>query len=510
MIAVATALLTAVALTPAVKILARRLGAVDQPGGRRVHVRDTPRMGGIAVVVGFVAGLGAAWWWATREGGAFEAATWPVFGYLAGGLFIAAVGARDDVVALGAKKKLAAQWAAATVAWSAGARIEAFDLPWIGDFEFGPVVSYLISVAWILAFVNAVNLIDGLDGLAGGIVLFAAITNTIVAYTTDNQVAFVLNGALGGAVLGFLFYNFNPATIFLGDTGSLFLGYSIGAAALLTGRQKESTVVSLLVPMVALGIPLTDTLLTMVRRFLSRRPIFSADRGHIHHRLLDLGLTHRRAVLLLHGSSVLTCIAALVAAFGKDWQAGVAIATATLVVLGAARFAGYFQFKVLRREPVATPAVDALRRALPRILSSTAADSTTFLREVAEQALAPGGAMRVELVGGPLAWSWGDEAAAMGGVVYELPVPGVRGTKWRVTYGGGASSASEKLEALLEVVVDAVGARLGGAVDPATSSAALAGPSAVSPPDRSRVVSSGAPSSTPSATVTGSRSSVPG
>src|SRR6185369_2784512 len=162
----------------------------------------------------------------------------------------------------------------------------------------------------------------------------ACLTNLIVALVDGNALAATINAALGAAVLGFLFYNFNPATIFMGDTGSMFLGFALGSAALLSGRQKESTLVSLLVPIVALGLPLTDTLLAMARRFLARRSIFSADREHLNHRLLDLGLTHRRTVLVLYGCSVMLCLAAVAAAFGKDWQVGAALVGAVLTLMG--------------------------------------------------------------------------------------------------------------------------------------------------------------------------------
>src|SRR5690606_39175313 len=151
--------------------------------------------------------------------------------------------------------------------------------------DIGPVFAYLVTIGWILAFTNAINLIDGLDGLAGGIVFFAALTNLIVAFMTGSAFAASVNAALAGAVLGFLFFNFNPAKIFMGDTGSLFSGYTLSAGALLSSGQKESTLAALLVPLIALGLPLTDTLLAMVRRMLARRSIFAADRSHLHHRL---------------------------------------------------------------------------------------------------------------------------------------------------------------------------------------------------------------------------------
>src|SRR5262249_52489320 len=156
-----------------------------------------------------------------------------------------------------------------------------------------------ITVLWITGIVNAINLIDGLDGLAAGIVFFAGLTNFVVAYMHGALMVALFMSAMLGATAGFLFHNFNPARIFMGDSGSYFLGYVIATSSLLGSMQPTSTTVALLVPMLALGVPIFDTLFAIVRRFLERRPLFSPDRGHIHHRLVDMGITHRRAVLIL-------------------------------------------------------------------------------------------------------------------------------------------------------------------------------------------------------------------
>jgi UDP-GlcNAc:undecaprenyl-phosphate GlcNAc-1-phosphate transferase len=369
LIAAFTAMVASALGTPIMRWAAPKLGAVDAPGGRRVHTRITPRMGGVAVIEGVLVALGITF---LVDGAWLPAWKQPsVLGFLAGGLVIGIVGAIDDVKEIGAKRKLAGQIAAATIAAVSGARFVAVEVPIFGALDIGPVMGIVLGVIWIVAFINALNLIDGLDGLASGVAFFAALTNSVIAYMTGNDLALVLNAALGGAVLGFLFYNFNPATIFLGDTGSMFLGYALGGAALLTGRQKESTLISLLVPLLALGVPMADTIFTMIRRFLARRPLFSADRGHIHHRLLDHGLTHRRAVLFLYACSVVLCVLALGAAFGKDWQVGVALSAAVLTLVGMGRFAGYFEVTRLRRieqEHAHAPATETLRRMLPGIV----------------------------------------------------------------------------------------------------------------------------------------------
>ena len=153
-----------------------------------------------------------------------------------------------------------------------------------------------VTVLWIVGVTNAVNLIDGLDGLAAGVTFFAAFTSFVIASISGSVFVALTMAALMGALVGFLFFNFNPARIFMGDSGSYFLGFVLATTALAGGglQQKASTAVSLLVPVLALGVPIFDTLFSMFRRVLERRPIFSADRGHVHHRLLDIGLTHRR------------------------------------------------------------------------------------------------------------------------------------------------------------------------------------------------------------------------
>ncbi len=388
LIAALMAMLASALGTPFMRWAAPKLGAVDAPGGRRVHTRITPRMGGVAVIEGMLVALALTFLIDDHWLPAWKQPS--VLGFLAGGVLIGIVGAIDDVKEIGAKRKLAGQVVAASIAAVSGARFVAVEVPLLGALDIGPVLGSVLGVIWIVAFINALNLIDGLDGLASGVAFFAALTNSVIAYMTGNDLALVLNAALGGAVLGFLFYNFNPATIFLGDTGSMFLGYALGGAALLTGRQKESTLISLLVPVLALGVPMADTIFTMIRRFLARRPIFSADRGHIHHRLLDHGLTHRRAVLFLYACSIVLCVLALGAAFGKDWQVGVALSAAVLTLVGMGRFAGYFEVARLRRieqEHAHAPATETLRRMLPELVleartASTRDDVTRALARV--------------------------------------------------------------------------------------------------------------------------------
>jgi UDP-GlcNAc:undecaprenyl-phosphate GlcNAc-1-phosphate transferase len=348
------------------------------------------------------------------------------------------------------------------------------ELPGLGEVYIGPLLSYLITVVWVLAFINAINLIDGLDGLAGGVVFFATLTNIIVALVTGNVLAAILNAALAGAVLGFLFYNFNPAKIFMGDTGSMFLGYALGSAPLMTGGQKESTLASLLVSVIALGLPFTDTLLAMVRRVVARQPIFVGDRGHFHHRLLDLGLTHRRAVLVLYGCSILLCLAAVGAALGRDWQVGAAIAGALLTLIAMTRFAGYFQALLLRDDTgarVFSASVEALRRALPRtIVELEQAESPPEAWAALERLLVRGTFARAEYRPGPnegAGWSWerAQDWTRPGGTVLEskfdiCQFPGAEPASLKFICVSEQPRFSAHAEILMQLIADSVEATL--------------------------------------------------
>lgn len=330
--------LAALMLTPLVRHWAITRGVVDEPGGRRVHRQITPRLGGVSVILSFFLPLAG---FALLETGAmqgFMGQPLLVIGLVLGSLVVGTVGAIDDVRGLGPWPKLGAQAVAATVAYAFGYRIDAINVPFLGDVTMG-VFAPVVTMLWFLAITNAINLIDGLDGLAAGIALFAALCNFVIATFNGSPVVMLLSGSLVGALLGFLRYNFNPATIFLGDAGSMFLGFVLAATSIAGATTKSSTAIAILAPIIALGVPIIDTLLSMVRRTLARQSIFAADRGHIHHQLLDLGLTHRRVVLILYMSSILLALAALGIAFGRSWQYGGALVLAGVVLAALVRAA---------------------------------------------------------------------------------------------------------------------------------------------------------------------------
>jgi UDP-GlcNAc:undecaprenyl-phosphate GlcNAc-1-phosphate transferase len=337
------ALLVVAALTPLVRMLAFRLDAVAHPGGRHIHKATIPRLGGLAICIGLFAPLVILGLTEPAVADMFRPIWLRVLGLVLGGAIMCVVGVIDDTRGIRAGRKLLAQIAVAIFAFACGLRIEAIHLPLIGDFATWSLALPL-TVLWIVGVMNAVNLIDGLDGLAAGVVFFAAATNFVVAWLSGTLLVALLAAAVAGAVLGFLIYNFNPARIFMGDSGSYLLGYVLATTALVGTPQKASTAVSLLVPVMALGVPIFDTLFAMVRRILERRPVFSPDRGHIHHRLLDMGLTHRRAVVVLYAVCGVFTAAAIGVSLERTWQVGAALLGASLALIGLVRFVGYFEY----------------------------------------------------------------------------------------------------------------------------------------------------------------------
>jgi UDP-GlcNAc:undecaprenyl-phosphate GlcNAc-1-phosphate transferase len=391
-LAFVVALIVTAGLTPIVRHFALAAGAVDEPTARRVHSKRVPRLGGVAIVLGFSAPLLALYILKTDVGRTIAFRSPKLLaGLFAGAVIMAILGFVDDVVGVGAKRKLFVQVIAASIAFACGLRIDSFALPMIGELSLG-WLAFPATVLWIATVANALNLIDGLDGLAAGVAFFGCVTNFVVALMSHNLMICLFSASLAGAILGFLIYNFNPATIFMGDSGSLFLGYILATMSLLgSSSQKSPTAIAILVPLIALGLPLMDMLLAMARRILERRSIFSADRGHLHHRLLDLGLTHRRAVLVLYGLSLLFTAIALVVYLGRSWQIGISLITLTLTLVGVVRFTRYFTVALARREARSKdPLTQALRQAVPTTLVKLSAARTmdevnTLLEQLGEQ-----------------------------------------------------------------------------------------------------------------------------
>lgn len=325
-------LVTAVFLTPVVRKVAIEAGAVDQPDARRIHVVPTPRMGGIAVAIAFAVPLFLLYFHPNRIHNAFFRDPSLLWGLGLGSVLILGLGIYDDIKGARPILKLLVQGLVAVLCYKLGFQIDFVGTPFNGEIINLNLLSLPITVLWVVGVINAVNLIDGVDGLASGVGFFACITLFVLSVASDNYMSSLIMAALAGALLGFLVFNFNPATIFLGDTGSMFLGFILAVTSV-SCTFKRYTAFSILIPAMALGLPLLDTGLAMLRRALTGRPIMSADRHHIHHRLLHRGLSQRQVVLTLYGFCALLSIVSLSTAFLQSKGILTVIFIALIVVM---------------------------------------------------------------------------------------------------------------------------------------------------------------------------------
>lgn len=322
---VLAAFVIAFLLTPLAIKAAFKLGAIDKPDQRKVHHQAMPRLGGLAIFVAFlIAALLGSW-----GNPAF-------YGILAGGVIIFLVGMLDDIYQLSPWVKLAGQCLAAAVAMYFGVIVHFVTNPFDGLLALG-YLSLPLTFLWIVGVTNAINLIDGLDGLAGGVSAIAGATMGIVALLHGQTAVAMTAFILVAAIAGFLPYNFHPARTFMGDGGSNFLGFVLACLAVM-GTAKSAAVISLFVPIVILGIPIFDTFFAIIRRMLKRAPIFMPDKDHLHHRLMALGLSHRRSVLIIYGISAFFGGTAVVLSLITSPKASLILALLLLlVVIGADR-----------------------------------------------------------------------------------------------------------------------------------------------------------------------------
>jgi len=331
-------------LTPAVRAFARRRGIVDQPDGvRKLHRLAVPRIGGIAIVVSYVTSYLLLLLSPLRGGDWLrgELATVCLLMPAVGVAFF--TGLLDDLRSMRPGVKIAGQLAAASLAYWAGVRIASVAGVTIPEWGSLP-----LTLLWLVGCANAFNLIDGVDGLATGVGLLTTLTVFGAALLQQNTPLALATAPLAGCLLGFLRYNFNPASIFLGDSGSLSIGFLLGCYGVIWS-QKSATILGMSAPLMALSIPLLDTALAILRRFLRGRPIFGADRGHVHHRLLDRGLTPRRVALLLYGACGLAAAFSLITTVVYPPYAGVVlIAFLGTAWLGVHKL-GYAEFSIARQ-----------------------------------------------------------------------------------------------------------------------------------------------------------------
>ena len=260
--------------------------------------------------------------------------------YFGGGLAISFLGLIDDIKGVNAKIKLLFQAVIAIVATQHGALIQSFPMPW-GRIELG-IFGYIITVFWIIAIINAFNLIDGMDGLSSGITLFSSLTIAILAIVNGYMAVALVALALGGAVTGFLIYNFNPAKIFMGDSGSMFIGYILAVISL-RSQSKTHAIVSILVPIIAMGLPILDTTLAFLRRILRHQSIFMADKQHIHHFLLSLGFNQRKTVLILYSISILFTILSMVMIFNENVLSFLTVLVFAIIIFVIIKKLGYVE-----------------------------------------------------------------------------------------------------------------------------------------------------------------------
>ena len=312
----AVAALVTIALTPLARKIAIKLDAIDYPSARRVNMLPIPRMGGIAIFGGIIAAIIVAvagvrllhWEDPFVPIPGMDVNYWGVF---AGVVVIFLVGAIDDIIDMNAKVKLLGQVAAACIVAASGVLLSSIHNPiGSGFIDFG-ILAYPITVFYLVAFANVINLIDGLDGLASGITGISAITILVFAVLTARPDAALFSVVLIGTCVGFLKSNFYPAKIFMGDSGALLLGFSLGLISLFA-VARSALFVSLLVPILAAGVPILDTFFAIIRRKREHRPIDEADKGHIHHRLMKAGFSQRATVLIMWGWTALLSVAAVV------------------------------------------------------------------------------------------------------------------------------------------------------------------------------------------------------
>lgn len=341
-IAFLLAFITAFVITPYTIRLAQKVGAVDYPNDRRINKKPMPRLGGLAVIAGFM--ISAIYLIITmsiekKVNFAEEGLNRKLIGCLLGAIILGITCYIDDVKDIKPLVKLAGQVIAAIVVVSSGVLIDNFTIPFKeNNVMLNEVFSFVLTVSWIVGITNAINLIDGLDGLSSGITLISCISLLIIfALNESPLIAIILITALAGAIVGFLPYNFNPAKTFIGDVGSNFMGFAIAVISIL-GVAKTYTAIVIIAPIIVLALPIFDTLWAIVRRIVKTKSIkgvFKADKGHLHHRLMAKGYTQKQAVLILYGITAILGMVAIILLDSGIWKAlSFALLVVVFVALG--------------------------------------------------------------------------------------------------------------------------------------------------------------------------------
>lgn len=352
-IAFLLAFITAFVITPYTIRLAKKVGAVDIPNDRRINKKPMPRLGGLAVIAGFLVSVLYLVISASIEGNINikeDNLYIKLLGILGGMLVLGIVCYIDDVKDIKPLTKLAGQLVAAIIVASAGVLIDNFTIPFKeNNIILNEVFSFILTVGWIVGITNAINLIDGLDGLSSGITLISCISLLVVfALNESPLIAIILITALAGAIVGFLPYNFNPAKTFIGDVGSNFLGFSIAVISII-GVAKTYTAIVLIAPIMVLALPIFDTLWAIIRRIAktkSLKGVFKADKGHLHHRLMARGYTQKQSVLILYGATATLGMTAIILLDSGIWKAAsFALLVIAIVAIGYKDFVKLSVFK---------------------------------------------------------------------------------------------------------------------------------------------------------------------
>lgn len=346
-------LLLSFVLTRYVRDFASRRGWVAVPSAvpsndRHLHVLPLPRLGGVAIFVSFSLSMVAVAVMARYVPNLHAALSLkPLLTILVPAFLVFLLGVYDDLYNVGPYVKFAIQGLAATMLFMGGLRI--VNIPVLfGEHQLPWFVGLPLTILWVLAITNAFNLIDGLDGLAAGSALFSTLVVFVVTLLNGYSLVTLMTIALAGAILGFLRYNFNPATIFLGDSGSLFIGFLLSALAL-ASSQKSPTIVAVAIPVVSFGLPILETSLSILRRLISGRPVFTADREHIHHKLLQHGLTHRQVVIVLYAVSAVFALLSLFLLWPTGSSLGLVLAVLGIGIWVFVQRLGYLELGELGR-----------------------------------------------------------------------------------------------------------------------------------------------------------------
>jgi len=336
---------SAVLLAPVVRLVAVRTGAMDLPdGGRKRHPKATPRLGGLVIAGAIFAASAAYLIMAPRVTDLIFTSPQGIAGFVAGLVIILGVGVWDDVRGVRPRTKLAFQTLAVVICFAAGYRVE---FPFIRGGDYW-LLSLPVTWFWLVACINAMNLVYGMDGLASGVAFFAGSVIFVLAAVYAKYPVALLSAAMLGSVVGFLMYNFHPAVMFLGDSGSLLLGYLIAIFAI-TASLKSHATVALLIPILALGLPIMDTLLAILRRWSRRLPVSRADREHIHHKLLELGFSHRGAVAVLYAACLALAVGALAVATASSHVVGLVMGGLFVGTVAAVRWVGAHEMAAFLR-----------------------------------------------------------------------------------------------------------------------------------------------------------------